>query len=53
MYSIVVDPAIPETWGTAVYIGTDQRVDRGFLGRPVVKPFAVAVIPPIGIENWT
>jgi len=53
VFSIVVDPAIPETQGTAVYVGTDQGVYRGFLGKPVVKPFAVAVLPPIGIENWT
>jgi hypothetical protein len=53
VFSIVVDPAIPETQGTAVYVGTDQGVYRGFLGRPVVKPFAATVIPPIGIENWT
>jgi hypothetical protein len=53
IFSIVVDPAIPETRGTAVYIGTDQGVYRGFLGEPVIKPFAVAIIPPIGIENWT
>ena len=53
IFAIVVDPAIPETQGTAVYIGTDQGVYRGFLGRPVVKPFAATVIPPIGIESWT
>jgi hypothetical protein len=53
IFSIVVDPTIPETLGTAVYIGTDQGVYRGFLGEPVIKPFAAAVIPPIGIDNWT
>jgi hypothetical protein len=53
VFSIVVDPATPETQGTAVYVGTDQGVYRGFLGSPVVKPFAAAVMPPIGIENWT
>jgi hypothetical protein len=53
VFTIVVDPAIPETQGTAIYIGTDQGVYRGFLGRLVAKPFATAVIPPIGIESWT
>jgi hypothetical protein len=53
IFSIVVDPAIPETSGTAVYIGTDQGVYRGFLGRPIVKPFGTAVISPIGIASWT
>jgi hypothetical protein len=53
IFSIVVDPAIPETRGTALYIGTDQGVYRGFLGEPVIKPFAVAVIQPNGIGNWT
>jgi hypothetical protein len=52
VFSIVVDPAIPETHGTAVYVGTDQGVYLGFLGKPVVKPFATVILPPIGIENW-
>jgi hypothetical protein len=53
IFTIVVDPAIPETWGTALYVGTDQGVYRGFHGKPIVHPFAVALIPPIGFDNWT
>jgi hypothetical protein len=53
VFAIVVDPTVPVTQGTAIYIGTDQGVYRGFLGKPVVKPFATAAIPPIGIENWS
>lgn len=53
IFSIVVDPTISETWGTALYIGTDQGVYRGFHGKPLVHPFAVALIPPTGFENWT
>jgi hypothetical protein len=51
--SIVVDPTIPETQGTAIYVGTDQGVYRGYLGRPVVEPFAASLIPPIAFESWT
>ncbi len=51
--SIVVDPTIPQTQGTAVYVGTDQGVYRGFLGKPVIAPFAPGVLPPFGLEVWT
>jgi hypothetical protein len=51
--SIVVDPTLPETQGTAVYIGTDQGVYRGLLAKPVIAPFAAGVIPPTPFENWT
>ena len=35
-----------------MYVGTDQGVYLGFLGRPVVKPFATVILPPTGIESW-
>ena len=53
--SIAVDPAIPLSQGTAVYVGTDQGVYRGFLpGPPVATQFATAsvVVPPI-FDTWT
>jgi hypothetical protein len=52
--SLAVDSAMRDSQGTAVYVGTDQGMYRGFLGRPVADPFAVSLmIPPIGIEQWT
>ncbi len=52
--SVVVDPVVPRTVGTTIYVGTDQGVYRGRLEPPVIEPFAAAPAPGIPIfENWT
>ena len=51
--SIVVDPAVADTQGTVVYVGTDQGVYHGSLEKPVLDPFAATVTPAVvTFENW-
>ena len=52
--SIVVDPLIPESNGTTVYVGTDQGMYRGRFNRPVIGPgSAGSVIPTVFDWVWT
>lgn len=54
--SVAVDPNVPETQGTTVYVGTDQGVFRGHLEAPPVLDPSVAVsrivLPPT-VRDWT
>lgn len=51
--TIVLDPTLPDTQGTMVYIGTDQGVYRGYLSPPVATALAAGVVVPPIFENWT
>ena len=53
--SVAVDPNVPETQGTTVYVGTDQGVFRGHIDTPVLDPspgLGRAVLPPT-VRDWT
>jgi hypothetical protein len=59
--SVAVDPTVPETRGTTVYVGTDQGVYRGHIDAPLVlDPTTSAsastvsriVLPPT-LRDWT
>lgn len=54
VFSVVVDPAIPDTHGTTVYVGTDQGVYRGHIDSIILDPTISArrVIPPV-FGEWT
>ena len=54
LFSVAVDPAVPATQGTTIYVGTDQGVYRGHVDELVFDPSvaALAHIPPI-LGDWT
>jgi hypothetical protein len=54
LFSVVVDPAVPATQGTTIYVGTDQGMFRGHVDAIVLDPSAAAFarIPPI-FGDWT
>lgn len=52
--SVVVDPAVPKTRGTTIYVGSDQGVYRGHVDTLVLDPTVSAklVLPPV-IGDWS
>ncbi len=54
--SVAVDPTVPETQGTVIYVGTDQGIYRGHVDPPLVLDPGAAVRlvsrPPI-FGDWT
>lgn len=52
--SVVVDPGVPETQGTTVFVGTDQGVYRGHVDSIVLDPGVSAMVlrPPV-FGDWT
>ena len=50
---MVVDPKVPESEGTTVYVGTDQGVYRGHVETLVLDPTMVALVRPPIFGDWT